>query len=396
MFLRRHFHFLKQVFLHSITAFGGPQNHLIQMKNRFCEKHHYLSEEELMELNAFCNILPGPTSTQIISAIGFNRGKLPLAILTLLIWLMPPTLFFTALVMMLRYFTNHGLSVYFFRFLQPMALGFLLFAGYKMIRTVITTGNAVVILIITLITTFFIQSPFTFPIIFLMSVIISNFRHDDLPPSKFNLKLKWGNIIVFLGLALIAALMGAYTTTNHTNWHKPFVLFENFYRFGSLTFGGGQLLVPVMYEQFILHKHYMTSEEYLTGVGLVQALPGPVFSIAVYTGGMAMQDMGKLSQLLGCAIGLIGIFLPGFLLLIFLFPAWSQLRNYPFIKRGLAGINAATVGFIIAASFVMFQKLDFDWINVIIIGLVFLSLLTEKIPPPFIALACLVAGFVFI
>jgi chromate transporter len=62
----------------------------------------------------------------------------------------------------------------------------------------------------------------------------------------------------------------------------------------------------------------------------------------------------------------------------------------------LAGINAATVGFIIAASFVMFQKLDFDWINVIIIGLVFLSLLTEKIPPPFIALACLVAGFVFV
>ncbi|MEY2830349.1 MAG: chromate efflux transporter [Bacteroidota bacterium] len=396
MFFRRHFHFLKHVFLHSITAFGGPQNHLLQMRKRFCEKYNYLSEEELMELNAFCNILPGPTSTQILSAIGFKRGKLPLAVLTLIIWLLPPTVLFTSLVMMLRYFTNHGLSVSFFKYLQPMALGFLAFAGYKMIRTVITTGNAIIILMITLLTTFFIQSPFTFPIIFLMSVIISNFRHDDLPPYKFNLKLKWGNIVLFIGLALAAALMGAYTTSYHTNWHKPIVLFENFYRFGALTFGGGQLLVPVMYEQFVLHKHYMTSEAYLTGVGLVQALPGPVFSIAVYTGGIAMQDMGKLSQLLGCLVGMVGIFLPGFLLLIFLFPVWSELRNYPFIKRGLAGINAATVGFIIAASILMYHKLEFDWANVLVIALVFIALLSEKIPAPFIALACLIAGFVFV
>ena len=148
-----------------------------------------------------------------------------------------------------------------------------------------------------------------------------------------------------------------------------------------------------MFEQFVLHKKYFTASEYLTGVGLVQTMPGPVFSVAVFTGGLAMQDMGKLHQLLGCVIGMVGIFLPGFLLLVFLFPVWQELRNYPFIKRGLAGINAATVGFILAASFIMFKEMPFDAKNIAVMTATFALLLIEKIPTPFIAVACLVAGF---
>ena len=108
----------------------------------------------------------------------------------------------------------------------------------------------------------------------------------------------------------------------------------------------------------VLNKHVfpISIEDYLAST---------VFSVAVFTGGLAMQDMGKLHQLLGCVIGMIGIFLPGFLLLVFLFPVWQELRNYPFIKRGLAGINAATVGFILAASYIMFHQLQFDFTNFI-------------------------------
>ena len=393
MFIKRHFHFLKQVFLHSITAFGGAQNHLLQMEKRFCEKHNYLNKEELYELNAFCNILPGPTSTQVISAIAFKRGKLFLALLTLFIWILPASLLLTAFVMMMHYFSVRGMSLHVLRFMQPMALGFLTFAGYKMIRNVIHTGNAIAIMCIAFFVTLFVKSAFTFPSIFLVSIIISNFRHDDLPPSKFNLKLKWGNIIVFIGIGLVAALLGDYSLRHFTEWHKPIVLFENFDRFGAITFGGGQLLVPVMFEQFVLHKKYFTASEYLTGVGLVQTMPGPVFSVAVFTGGLAMQDMGKLHQLLGCVIGMVGIFLPGFLLLVFLFPVWQELRNYPFIKRGLAGINAATVGFILAASYIMFHQLQFDFTNFIFLLATFLMLLIEKIPTPIIAIVCLTAGF---
>ena len=390
--MKRHFHFLMQVFLHSITAFGGPQNHLLQMQKRFCERHNYLSKEELFELNAFCNILPGPTSTQVLSAIAFKRGRLLLSIISLLIWIMPATIFFLCIVLLMNYFNNRSISLHFLHFMQPMALGFLTFSGYKMIRSVINTGNAVAIMIIAFVVTLFVKSAFTFPSIFLVSIIISNFRHDDLPPYQFKMKLKWGNIIAFIGIELLAALAGDFTTRQYINWHKPFVLFENFYRFGAITFGGGQLLVPVLFEQFVLHKNYFSATDYLTGVGLVQALPGPVFSIATFAGGMAMHEFGKIHEVLGCMIGMVGIFLPGFLLLIFLFPIWNELRKHSFIKRGLAGINAATVGFVIAASYIMFKEMPFDVKNIAIMTATFALLLIEKIPTPLIALMCLVAG----
>jgi len=389
--MKRHFHFLMQVFLHSITAFGGPQNHLLQMQKRFCEKHNYLSKEELYELYAFCNILPGPTSTQVLTAIAYKRGKLLLAAITLLLWVLPASCFFLCIVLLMNYFNNRNLSLHFLHFIQPMALGFLTFAGYKMIRSVINTGNAILIAVIALVVTIFVKSAFTFPSIFLISIIIANFRHDDLPPYKVKMKLQWGNIVAFFGIELIAAFAGNFTRGNI--WHKPIVLFENFYRFGAITFGGGQLLVPVMYEQFVVHKNYFTAPEYLTGVGLVQALPGPVFSIATFSGGMAMHEMGKMYVALGCLTGMVGIFLPGFLLLIFLYPLWNELRQYPFIKRGLAGINAATVGFIIAASFIIFKEIPFDAKNIAVMVATFALLLIEKIPTPIIAAACLLLGF---
>ena len=91
---------------------------------------------------------------------------------------------------------------------------------------------------------------------------------------------------------------------------KSYNLFENFYRFGSLVFGGGDVLMPMMYEQFVVREktRYMTKEEYLTGSGMVRAIPGPVFSVATYTGGMAMRSDGKKMQLLGCVIGTVGNF----------------------------------------------------------------------------------------
>ena len=103
--------------------------------------------------------------------------------------------------------------------------------------------------------------------------------------------------------------------------------------------------------------------------------------------------MGKTYEVLGCLIGMVGIFLPGFLLLIFLFPVWNELRQYPFIKRGLAGINAATVGFILAASFIMIKAMPFDARNIAVMTATFALLLIEKIPTPFIAIGCLLAGF---
>jgi chromate transporter len=85
----RHIPFLKTVFLYSITAFGGPQAHIAMMIRQFVQKTPYVTEKELLEYNAFCNLLPGASSTQTITLIGYKRGGVPLAVLTLLIWILP-------------------------------------------------------------------------------------------------------------------------------------------------------------------------------------------------------------------------------------------------------------------------------------------------------------------
>ena len=89
MVLFRHIPFLKAVFLHSVSAFGGPQGHLGMMMKTFVHRREYVTEQELMEYNSFCQLLPGASSTQVLTLIGFKRGGIPLAVITLLIWILP-------------------------------------------------------------------------------------------------------------------------------------------------------------------------------------------------------------------------------------------------------------------------------------------------------------------
>jgi chromate transporter len=170
---------------------------------------------------------------------------------------------------------------------------------------------------------------------------------------------------------------------------------------GALSFGGGNILSAMAMEHYVYHKPYMTIEQLNTGLGLIQGLPGPNFNLAVYLNGIAMRTsgFGFDGQLLGCAIGLVGIFLPGILLVFFAFPLWSRLQTYPIIKRSLDGIFAASVGFILSAALIINYhfwggitdvKTDVSELAVFIIaGLLIFS---QKISPPIIVLGTVIAG----
>ena len=125
MILLRHIPFLKTVFLHSTTAFGGPQGHFGMMMKTFVHRRHDVTKEELLEYNAFCQLLPGASSTQVLTLIGFKRGGVPLAVLTLLIWILPACLLMSAFSFLLEYIDKRALSTDIFKFIQPMAVGFL-------------------------------------------------------------------------------------------------------------------------------------------------------------------------------------------------------------------------------------------------------------------------------
>src|SRR5829696_2519597 len=125
----RHIPFLKRVFLYSITAFGGPQAHVAMMMKVFVDKTPYVTKEELLEYNAFCNLLPGASSTQTVTLIGYKRGGVPLAVVTLLIWILPACIVMGALSFLFQYIDKNQLGSDIFKFIPPMAAGFLVYAA---------------------------------------------------------------------------------------------------------------------------------------------------------------------------------------------------------------------------------------------------------------------------
>src|SRR5437868_2887001 len=127
----RHIPFLRAVLVHSLSAFGGPQGHIGMMMKAFVERRRYVTKTELMEYISFCQLLPGASSTQTLTLIGYKRGGVPLAVLTLIIWILPASILMGAFSFLLHYFDVRGVDLKVFKFIQPMAVGFLAFAAFR-------------------------------------------------------------------------------------------------------------------------------------------------------------------------------------------------------------------------------------------------------------------------
>jgi chromate transporter len=392
----RHLPFLKAVLLHSITAYGGPQGHLAMMMKTFVQQRKDVTEQELMEYNAFCQLLPGASSSQTLTLIGYKRGGVVLAILTLLIWITPACLMMGSLSFLLQYFGKTALQTDIFKYVQPMAVGFLAYGGIKAFRISINNVATFVIMVVSMFTAFYLKSPWTFPALIILGGIVSNFSNKRIPGvAEKPRKIQWGNIWLFVSLFILAGFFSELARSHQWITRRPFNLFENFYRFGSLVFGGGDILIAMMLEQYVTRAktQFLTAEELLTGAGIMRALPGPTFSISAYVGGMAMRNLGMGYQFLGCILAPIAIFLPSLLLVLFFFPIWNNLKKYVVIYRALEGINAVVVGIMWAATFILFFVIPINWYNLLIMASTLALLYLTKLPSPFIVLACLLLGW---
>ena len=366
MMLLRHTKFLKTVFLHSITAFGGPQGHYGMMLKTFVQKRRDISEEELVDYVSFCNMLPGASSTQTLTLIGYKRGGVPLALLTLLIWILPACTIMAAISFILDYFDDRNIQFNLFSLIQPMAIGFLLFSTTRLYKISVTnTITTIITIAAAFCTVLLFKSPWVFPILIVCGGIATNFSKKRIPQKEpVTKKINWNNILVFLLLFAIAGYLSESATRYNWKYKKELNLFENNYRFGSLVFGGGDVLLPMMYEQYVVRPEspriketkrevlQIKKTDFLTGVGILRAIPGPVFSVGAFTGGMVMrQENSPALQLMGCVLGAIGIFLPSALLVLFFFPLWNNLKMYAVVYRSLEGINASIVGVMAGATF---------------------------------------------
>ncbi|HEY1113934.1 MAG TPA: chromate transporter [Chitinophagaceae bacterium] len=407
----RHIPFLKQVFLYSLTAYGGPQAHIAMMMKLFTEKRHYVTKEELLEYNGFCNLLPGASSTQTVTLIGYKRGGVPLAIVTLLVWIAPASILMGAFSFLLPYIDEKSLHTDIFKFIPSMAVGFLAYAALVSFRvSVHNLITWIIMLFCTVATYLLFRSPWIFPALIILGGAITNISHKRIPQTEQKpRKVKWYNIWLFAFIFLAAGVVSETARKNDWPNRKPINLFENTYRMGSLVFGGGNVLMPMMYEQFSVRPEVVRQKNpnviqidkdaMTTGMGMVRAMPGPVFSYASFVGGMALRDMGPTMQVIGALIGSIAIFLPSALLVLFFFPIWTYLKKYAAIYRSLEGINAAVVGIMIAATFYIMKDIslvEVKWISLINIGVItttFLLLYFTRVASPFIVLGCLLLGY---
>jgi chromate transporter len=416
--LLRHIPFLKAVLLHSVTAFGGPQAHLGMMMKTFVRRRPYITETELMEYNAFCQLLPGASSTQTLTLIGYKRGGVVLAVITLLIWILPACILMGALSFLLQYIDKRQLGTDIFKFIPPMAAGFLAYAAVIAFPLAIKNTITWIIMIVGAAATYFLfGQPWVIPALIVAGGISTNLSRKRIPQVEQKpRKIRWWNFWLFGIIFIAAGIISEMARKEEWPNRKPINLFENTYRMGSLVFGGGQVLMPMMYEQWSVRPEALKAkkpgedvevvqieeDKLYTGMGIVRALPGPVFSIASFAGGMALKDRGTEMQIVGCLIGMIAIFLPSALLVLFFYPIWNNLKKYAAVYRSLEGINAVVVGIMVASTFYIMRDISFSefkpvstFINVLVIFGTFLLLYFTRLAPPLIVLGCLLLGFIF-
>ena len=413
----RHIPFLKAVFIHAISAFGGPQGHLGMMLKTFVEKRKDITHEQLIDLNSFCQILPGATSTQTLTLIGYKRGGIPLALLTFLIWIIPGVLIMSAfsfLIVSERFSYDHR----YLNFIQPMAIGFLVFAATRTFSFIRSKTSKVILVISFSLTYIFFNSPWIFPAVFILASLISGF-FELKPTDDVAWKPRKINFTFFILFAFFFILSGVLSeTARKEQWKErtPYNLFENMYRFGSIVFGGADVLVPMMYEQYVVRPESdrikqqnqqvikISRDDFLTGAGIVRAIPGPVFSIASFIGGLSMSSKGFFYQSLGCFIAAIGIFLPSCLLVLFFYPIWENLHRFIVLQQIMKGINAAVVGIMIAGVIYLIKDTVIPFIGAPVISSIlffsvlistFLLLMYTRIPAPLIALSAIILGIIF-
>lgn len=391
--LKRHQRFFVEVFRLALFAFGGPSAHIAMMLKRLVEERKYLTEKELLELMALCQILPGPTSTQTITAIGYRRGGPLVALITVLIWALPAVTIMIALAFIYSSLQQRAMPNHALIFIQPIAIGFVIYASIKIVRKVLDRLGTYAIAIISLAASLLIGSPYLFPLLLLIGGVITNFMTQETEEERAFTPKKYRAKVRFLSAFVIVFILAAVLSVAFP--YRIFQLFENFYRFGALVFGGGQVLIPFMLEQFVNHNQYITSEEFLTGYGFNQGLPGPVFSFAAYVGALCMLDFGSWAAIAGGIVGAVGIFLPGTLLIFFVYPLWSYLKGFPAIRKSLLGINAAAAGLIAAAAIQLVQSIHFSLLNIITILLSFLLLQFTRISAPLLIICGIGAGIIY-
>lgn len=327
-----------------LTCFGGPIAHLGYFRDEYVVKRRWLDEERYADLIALSQFLPGAASSKVGMSIGILRAGLRGGFAAWLGFTLPSAIALASVALLLRGVSSdtidllHGLKV--------VAVAVVAQAIWGMARrlapdrsraTIAVAATAAVLLLPT--------SIGQISVIAVAAIVGWRFLRTDTIKSGPRMAVpipKWLSIAAWItlftllfGLPILRSLIA-----NHT-----IAMFDSFYQSGSLVFGGGHVVLPLLQAQ-VVPPHWISNDQFLAGYGAAQAVPGPLFTFSAYLGAAMNQAP---NGVLGAAIALIAIFLPSMLLTLGALPWWGWLQTRPDAQAALRGVNAAVVGILLAA-----------------------------------------------
>ena len=359
-----------------LTSFGGPIAHLGYFRHEYVERRRWLDEHSYADLVALCQFLPGPASSQLGIAIGTRRaGKLgggaawlgftlPSAIALVLFGLA------TGSVDLSTAGWVHGLKL--------AAVAIVAHAVYLMARSLTPDWPRRVVAVLAAAVSLAWATTFSQVAIIAAGALIGRFllappTARSTGPEESPVSRRVGVLALGLFFALLLGLPALGVVGGH-----PLAFFEAFYRAGSLVFGGGHVVLPILHSS-VVDPGWVTDDQFLAGYGAAQAVPGPLFTFAAYLGTVSAIPPNGVA---GATIALVAIFLPSFLLIFGALPFWDQLRTSAGFRRALSGTNAAVVGILLTALITpVWTSAVAGPLDLIIAALGLAFLLTGQVPP---------------
>lgn len=367
-----------------LTSFGGPVAHLGYFRDELIVRRRWMTERQYADLLALCHFLPGPSSSQVGLGLGISQAGYAGAFAAWLGFTMP-----SALVLILIAFgissnsdiipatALHGLAI--------VAVAVIAQAVWGMARNLCPDKPRLTLMVI--VTCFLLLFPSVWAqvIAMLAAAVAAWFlfkpeaNEADTPlntPIKRSHGVLWLTLF-FILLFSLPVLAKLFPT-------QALVLFDSFYRAGSLVFGGGHVVLPLLQAETV-PSGWVSQEVFLGGYGATQAMPGPLFTFAAFLGASMSTPYGAFITGMLC---LLAIFLPSFLLVVGTLPFWEGLRHQRHIRAALMGVNAAVVGLLLAALY------SHAWVDAIqsskdfALALVALTaLMVWKLPPWLVVIA---------
>lgn len=326
-----------------LTAFGGPIAHLGYFRDEFVTRRRWLSEAAYADLVALCQFLPGPASSQVGFGLGLMRAGPLGALAAFLAFTLPSAILMVAFAFgatMIEGPVGSGILTG----LKIVAVAIVAQAVWGMAKSLTPDRQRATIAVLAVLIVIALGGSLgqIAAIVFGAVAGYTVCRNLALPEAG-SMSFPVSRTVGIVALCAFFALLAGLPLLANTG--QPLAVFDAFYRAGSLVFGGGHVVLPLL-EAETVARGWVNGDSFLAGYGAAQAVPGPLFTFTAYLGAVLGPEPNGIA---GAAIALAAIFLPGFLLLVGALPFWNALRARPWARAAMAGTNAAVVGILGAA-----------------------------------------------